>query len=151
MFNRILRIVIKKVVIWLCKSNVNCEFRQWKLQTVASLLKVFLKFTPTVDQRTKFAFGKIPFFSEVMILLCLQIAQMEQLDRKRFSVGAHVKSCCSMLALGNSKNVVVKLSLSPFCPKIFVMFHQETSTVWGQSFWQKDWFGVVVVKRRRIS
>ena len=58
-----------------------------------------------------FLFEDIHIFLEDIALLCLEIANLEQLDCERYSVGASANSHCSMLGLGNVRNVV-KTTLS---------------------------------------
>ena len=60
---------------------------------------------------TAFFFGHIHFSLEVITLLCLHIAKLEQLDNKRLFVGASADSHYSMLGLGKVKKVGVRKTI----------------------------------------
>ena len=55
-------------------------------------------------------------------MLCLQIAKLENLERKRFIVGTFGNTRYSMLGLGKVKNVVVKKYLRQFGSKTPLLF-----------------------------
>ena len=62
------------------------------------------------DKRSDFSFADFRFLEEIT-LLRLYIAKLEQLDCKRFFVGAPANTHYSMLGLGSVKNVVAKITI----------------------------------------
>ena len=95
---------------------------------------IFEKFAQIVDQTSEFSSGDIHFISEDITLLCLWIANSEQLDCKWFFVGASANSHYSKLGLGNVRNVVVKKSVNVSSGILCKM--KKVCIKWEFVFWQ---------------
>ena len=67
MFNDIVIVKSKEVVLRLCRSNRNFELRWVNLYGLTSSVKSFQK----IAQRVEFSFGHIYFFLGDITLLCL--------------------------------------------------------------------------------
>ena len=151
----------KEIVYWLLRSKRNFVPRLGNLYTHASVIRSLENIAQTVYQKSGFSFRDIHVFLVDITLLCLLIAKLEQIDRKRVFVGASVNWCYSMPGLGNVKKVVVKVTIY-VCFFVFLRKRNKMSTNWKKTFWQtsisfsqyflqKEFIGGAAIKTLPIS
>ena len=86
-------------------------------------MKSFEKLAKTVNQRILLSLANIHLSFEDITLLCLQIEELEQLEDKKFFVGAFDNTYYSTLVLGEVKNLLVKKTIYVnLFQKIFLYF-----------------------------